>query len=218
MSIKIKSIRHVENEPLVAVSVEIFDGERRECKRLVVPIDFCLENGISRGVSDENTYTALCDAAKLCEAVRRGEAILAFSQNSKSTLRSKLIRRGIEKDIAEKAVEMLSEKGFIDDRENAIAEAERSVKKLWGAKRVMSHLTQKGYRGAALENAKAYLEDVDFISNCCALINKKYPGALSDERSEKDRAVGGLIRYGYSFSQVRAAIRRLGGECDDFCD
>ena len=218
MLIKIKSVRSVENEPLVAVSVELCHGERRECKRLVVPIDFCRENGISRGISDENTYIALCDAAKLCEAVRRGESILAFSQNSKSALKSKLIRRGIEKDTAEKAVEALAEKGFIDDRENALAEAERSVKKLWGAKRIMNHLAQKGYRGAALENARAYLEDVDFISGCCALINKKYPGALSDERSEKDRAVAGLIRYGYSFSQVRAAIGRLGGECDDFYD
>ncbi len=218
MLIKIKSVRLVENEPLVAISVELSDGEQRECKRLVVPIDFCRENGISRGISDENTYVKLCDAAKLCEAVRRGEAILAFSQNSKNTLRSKLICRGIEKDTAGKAVEVLAEKGFIDDRENALSEAERSVKKLWGAKRIMSNLAQKGYRGASLENVKAYLEDVDFISSCCTLINKKYSGALSAERSERDRAIAGLIRYGYSFSQVRAAINRLGGECEVFDD
>ena len=218
-SVKIKSVLPIENEPLMAVTVELFENGSKECKKLVVPISFCRDNGIERGISDEDTYAALCDAAKLCAAVRRGESILAFAQNSKSALISKLIKRGFDPDIARRAADALCERGYIDDCECIDSEIYRCLRKNWGPKRIMNYLSQKGYCGAALEHAEEYLREVDFNFHCYALIGKKYSGALSDERAERDRAIAGLIRYGYSFSQVREAIREMSGkDCGDIED
>ncbi len=217
-AIKIKSIRPIGGEPLSVVALDIYkDGESRLLK-LTVPIDFCSDNGIAAGSIDENTLETLSDAARLCEAVRRGEAILAFAANSRANLVSKLIRKGISAEYARRAADILCERGFINDRENAIIEAERCAKKLWGERRILQHLSEKGYRGEVLDQARASLEDIDFFSNCRLLIKKKYGGALSGDRREREKAVAALVRYGYSVSMIRAVITRMGGEEIEDCE
>lgn len=208
-SVKIKSIRPIENEPLSTVTLEIFENGEKKTERLTVFIDYCPENGIGVGTADENTIAGLVDAAKLCYAVRRGEALLSFSANSRAALESKLRARGIEADYARRAADMLAERGFVDDRENALLEAERCVRKLWGERRILSHLSGKGYRAEVLCEVSAYLEDVDFFTMCRTLIEKKYRGAISKDQKERERAYAALVRYGYSLGLVRSVASRL---------
>ncbi len=212
MSFKIKAIRPIENEPLSLVVLEYLENGEKKTEKLVVFCDFCPENGIGVGAIDENTVEELRDTAKLTYAVRRGEALLGYAANSERNLVSKLVRRGISPDHARRAARILTERGFIDDRENALAEAEKCVKKLWGPRRILQELAAKGYRGEVLDEARAYLEDVDFFASLSALIEKKYRGVLSDEEKERERAVAALVRYGYTVSQVRACIAKKRGE------
>lgn len=206
---RIKSIRPIENEPLSLITLVLCDGEEQKTERLTVFADFCAENGIGIGAADENTVETLRDAAALCAAVRRGESILSFAASSKKALTAKLVRKGISPEYARRAADMLSERGFVDDRENALIEAERCVRKLWGPRRILQHLTQKGYSDAVLYEVREFLSDTDFSESAELLMEKRYPGALSKDRREKERAVAALMRYGYSISDVRAAVSRL---------
>lgn len=207
-----RSIRQIEGEALVVLTLEINENGKVSTERLTLPIDYCIENRIKKGPVDENTLEGLYSEAKLCHAVRRGEAILAYSANSKAALVKKLRRRGIDGENAKNAAEILDERGFINDRENALGEAERCLKKLWGARRILAQLSAKGYSDAALEEVRDFLSDVDFAPSLRTLINKKYPNALSADRHEREKAVAALIRYGYPISLIRAVVSKMGGE------
>ena len=140
--------------------------------------------------------------------MRRGESLLSYGSNSRELLVRKLKTRKIEDSYARRAADILAERGYINDRECALGEAERCVKKLWGERRILSHLMSRGYKGEAIDEARAYLEDVDFVPLCAELIKKKYPGATSADRKERDRAISALIRYGYSQGAIKAAIQK----------
>lgn len=206
MNFKIRSVRPIENEPISEVVLEI-PGEKP--KRLEVFSEFCRECGISVGECDEETAASLRDCAGLTEAYRKGERLLSFSPNSEKVLIAKLRQRGVTADHARRAAQILAQRGFIDDRENALAEAEKCVKKLWGPRRILSELSAKGYRGEALCEARAFLEDVDFSASLSALIDKKYRRILSSgEEKDMERTVAALVRYGYTPREAIAAIRR----------
>ncbi|MBE6600695.1 MAG: hypothetical protein E7640_05830 [Ruminococcaceae bacterium] len=206
MNYKVRSVRPIENEPISEVTLEIA-GEKPE--RLLVFSEFCRENGISVGDCDGETAERLRDCAGLTEAYGKGERLLAFSPNSEKALITKLRQRGVSADHARRAAQMLVQRGFIDDRENALAEAEKCVKKLWGARRILSELSAKGYRGEALCEARAFLEDVDFSASLSALIDKKYRKILSSgEERDIEKTVAALVRYGYTPREAIAAIRR----------
>ena len=97
-------------------------------------------------------------------------------------------------------------------KEMAIDEAERCLKKLWGARRILAQLSAKGYSDAALAEVRDFLSDVDFAPSLRTLIEKKYPNALSADRHEREKAVAALIRYGYPISLIRAVVSKMGGE------
>ena len=206
---KIKSVSPIENEPVSIVTLELLENGEKRTERLTVFISYCHENGIKPGAVDENTLDGLFDAAKLCHAVKKGESLISFSANSRAGLISKLRARGIEAEYASRAADILSARGFVDDRENALAEAERCVRKLWGERRILSHLFSKGYKEDTLNEVRAYLEDVDFFASCRALVEKKYRGAVSNDPKERERAVAALVRYGYSPGLIKAVLARL---------
>ena len=52
--IRIKSISPIENEPLFCLTVEYFAQGERKTEKLVVFAEYCLENGIKKGATDEN--------------------------------------------------------------------------------------------------------------------------------------------------------------------
>ena len=214
---KIKSVCPVEGEVLVILTLEISENGKVSIERLTLPIDYYIENKITKGFIEEETLQGLYAESKLCHAVRRGEAILAYSANSKTALVNKLKRRGIDAADAKNAAEILDERGFINDRENALDEAERCLKKLWGARRILAQLSAKGYSDASLSEVRDFLADVNFAPALRTLIKKKYPNALSRDRHEREKGIAALIRYGYPISLIHAVISKMGsGDIEDF--
>ncbi len=210
MYFKISSIRRMENEPLSVVTLTASGGDEAKTEKLVVFSDFCPENGIGLGECDEDTARSLRDCAGVTEAYRRGERLLAYSANSERVLITKLRSKGVSAEHAREATRMLAERGFIDDRENVLAEAEKCVKKLWGPRRIMAELSAKGYRGEVLNEARAYLEDVDFSESLAVLIEKKYRRILlAGDEKDMEKTVAALVRYGYTPRESLSAVRRL---------
>jgi len=204
MTILLKRIVKTEGEPYLSLYFEISDGERTEKKVLVIPEGRYFELKLGKGEISEDLFDMLENDAKECAAYRRGIGILAYGANSSRTLERKLRQRGFDAESAHSAVGRLGEEGFIDEGSDAVRLAEGCVKKLWGERRIIAHLREKGYGNEAIYAAEDALAEVDFTKNCRRLIEKKYKTFPKDKK-EAEKAVAALIRYGYTLSQIKNA-------------
>lgn len=138
-------------------------------------------------------------------------ASLAFTQGSARALLRKLIAKGFSKAASEAAVGIAVERGYIDESAVARRRAEIMVSKLWGRSRILLKLREEGFSDSAMEEARSYLEDVDFVDGCMRAIKKKY-SPIPTERKERDEMYASLMRLGYSSSDVKEALRCLKNE------
>lgn len=129
---------------------------------------------------------------------------LTLRAHSADELYKKLIKKHAPAS-AHFAVERCRELGFIDDNDFAQRYAlELAERKHYGASRIRIELAAKGLDRELIDSAVASLE-VDYSQSILDIIEKKYYNCLSDEKGRR-RAVAGLVRLGYSYSEIRAAL------------
>ena len=156
-------------------------------------------------ITRENVFEIM-SADEQYRAIKKAFDILAFGRNSVKTLTDKLRHRGFSDEVAATAAAYMEKNGYIKENGDAEREAECCVNKLWGKKRIMMHLHQKGYDGEAFAAAMAYLETVDFVELCVKLIRQKYRTLPKDEK-ERQKVIAGLVRHGYTFSEIKDAAK-----------
>jgi len=131
----------------------------------------------------------------------------AFAPASFNMLKSKLIKKGFERNDADQAIEHPKSREYVDEEDIALRRAELFVGKLWGQTRIMAKLREEGFTDSVMDAVCDYLESVDMVELCSNLIDKKYGGVPCDKR-ERDKLCGTLYRYGYSPSEIKLAIAR----------
>jgi SOS response regulatory protein OraA/RecX len=211
MQIFITSIAASGNDD-IAVSLEIREGEQIQRERFVVSAEVYASLGISKGECDRELYDLLEGEARICAAYKRALYILGYGSCSMRAMVSKLVAKGFDKTDASVAVERLESRGLLVEESNARREAERCAAKLWGETRIASHLRSKGYSGESVKDALFALEDngVDFEANCLKLVESKcHGGALPSERSELQKLIASVMRYGYSSGEVKHALSQI---------
>lgn len=207
VTVTLKSITHLENEPLSLLRFEISVGDKKERRTLVISQQKCLELELKKGEISPETFDLIEEEAKKCGAYRRGLGILGYGANSQKNLTVKLRQRGFDRESAEYAAEKLKKDGFIDERSDACRIAEACLYKLWGERRIVAYLAQKGYSGEAVDAAKEMMTAVDFSVNCAKLIKKKGI-ILPKDKKEASKCIASLQRYGYSLSQIYEAFQK----------
>ena len=206
--ITIRHLRAQNNGAEIAVGVLLENGEHCEQKNMIVTTEQYSEWKLCRGEISEETYELLEDATLLCKALRSGEHLLAYGANTKQMLARKLTQKGYSREISERAADRLCEMGLLNEENDLRREVEKCLRKLWGEKRIVSHLWSRGFSTDTMEALPVLLEEVDFVANCKALINKHYGGVPSDV-SEQRRMIAGLSRYGYALSEIKTALRMI---------
>ena len=111
-------------------------------------------------------------------------------------------------DDAETAVAWLSELKLLDDAETARQIVARGVSRGYGAKRIQQMLYEKRVPRKYWEEALASIPDQsgelrDFLAARL--------GEAPDEKQRK-RAIDAALRRGFTWSEVQAALRRLGAD------
>ena len=211
MNIGISGI-FARGEDSVCVCFEIVsdDGAHKESEKFLISAAQLAGLGLSKGACDEALYDRVAREAQLYEAMCRAMRSLEYGACSAKTLRLKLIRAGFERDIAAETVERLSENGLISDVETACREAERSLKKLWGRRRIEAELYKKGYGADSVREALRYIDRVgaDYVANCRLLIRKKLRVDDPDP-AELKKLYAALVRYGYTSGEIREALGTL---------
>lgn len=208
LTITVRSLRAQRDGSEILVGVVLENGEHREQKSLLLTVEQYYELKPVRGVISEELYDRLEEASTLCRAIRCGENLLSYGANSAQMLSQKIVRHGFRRDVAMSAAQKLQEMGLIDEESDMRREIEKCLQKLWGSKRIQSHLWSRGFGNNVMASLPSYLEEIDFAANCAALIRKHY-GEVPEEVDAQKRMIASLCRYGYSLTEIREAFRKV---------
>lgn len=207
MKIEIISVSALDEGAEILLTLKISDGEGRgEKRKFLLFTEQYLELGLSRGaIIDEETFDMLEQMSRKCKAIRKGSDLLSYSASSKVRLTQRLRSKGIDKESAQSAAEHLQKLGVINEQADVERLISADLKKLWGKKRIYNDLFAKGYDRDIIA---AELDEIDndvFVENCRALFKKKYKKMPADPAEQK-KIIAALVRYGYSFSEIKQAI------------
>lgn len=152
------------------------------------------------------------------QAFTRYAAACAMSEMCAADLIDKMRRRGLSREDAERVVEQLRDKGFVDDRRYATAFAhDKFHLHRWGRIKIARELQHKRIDreliDAALDEA---IPVEDYKLTLLRLLRDKWAG-LRGKEPEQVRAA--MVRYavsrGFEPTLVFEAIKKINPECND---
>ena len=155
-------------------------------------------------VLDEEELAALrLDSSR---SLARDKALELISRRpmSRKEVREKLLQKGADEDAAEYSADWLQEHGFLNDESYAAAVARHYAAKGYGAGRVRSELSRRGV------DRELWEEAVEQMPAAEEKLHKFIAARLKDPHDrEQLRKIGAaLFRRGYSWEEIRAALRR----------
>lgn len=194
----------------IAVSFEIRNGEDIQREQFLVPASLVADLRLVKGEVDRACYDAVVRGSELHAAIKRGLGILSYGSASERMLCRKLQMKGIRREIAEEAVEALRRQGYLNPAEDALREADRCIRKLWGRRRIVSALLEKGYSRAVIQETLESLSDdgVDFVEVCAERL-RTHVGAVPADLNDRRKLVASLMRYGFENDEIREAFRLI---------
>ena len=207
MDIRITAISGRNGGEEVEIAFELSDGTHSEKRAFIISSAQYLVICPERGTSDEQTFDQIKYESDVWSATKRGIFILGYGACSEKALAAKLVSKGFDRDIAAEAVRAIVAKELLRPADDAAREAEKMVKKLWGKRRIISALYEKGYSAESVREAIRALEKngIDYEKNCKRLVREKYSDAELDV-SAQAKLYAALSRYGYSSSEIKSAI------------
>ena len=154
---------------------------------------------------DGERLEALRASAKVSSARAAAANIIGSRALSKKELTRRLVKKGNEEADAQAAADWLEDIGAVDDAAYAAGLVRHYGEKGYGPARVREELRRRGVDRDLWDEAMEEMPDPAEILG--RLIEKKCGGELSD-RKEIKRVSDSLMRRGFTWSDVRDALRR----------
>ena len=153
---------------------------------------------------DEEELAALRRDSSRSLARDKALELISRRPMSRKEVREKLLQKGADEDAAEYSADWLQEHGFLNDESYAAAVARHYAAKGYGPGRVRSELSRRGLARELWEDAQGAMPEAD------GKLDKFIGSRLKDpEDREQLRKIGAaLFRRGYSWEEIRAALRR----------
>lgn len=217
MTITVYNIRALADGAEAEISLEIRNAEHSQTIKGTISAAMLGELGFGSRMGsvfeiDRKTCDAVLRSMKLHSAVKKGIALLGFSRNTKKALKNKLTQRGYPADIAEEAASYIASHGYISEHTDAELLAQTlAERKLYGKNRIRKELYAKGFEAEAIRDAMETL-DVDFAEICAKRVKNMGGIPVFEEKETKSKAMASLMRYGFSYDDVREALDILKGE------
>ena len=153
----------------------------------------------------EEELEELTEQTQYKKAKDRAFKLLGYKSYTRWLLKQRLLQEDFPQEIVLDVLDRLEELGLIDDLDYARRCASDLLHlKKYSLSRVRQELRHRGVYDADIEDALSTV-DCDPLEQIRQVIEKKYRSALADEKGRR-RAVNGLQRLGYSYSQIRQAL------------
>ena len=160
---------------------------------------------------DEEELKALRAASASALARNRAMELLSRRPMSEKELVDKLIRKGEDEETAADCARWLRENGFLNDESYAAAVARHYAAKGYGPGRVRAELSRRGVdRELWDDTLEAIPENTDKLDRFIA-------ARLTDpeDRDQVRKVSAALYRRGYSWEEIRSALRRFNAETEE---
>lgn len=169
--------------------------------------DFVAFSGLHDNmILDDEALTDLQGKVNARRAFNKASDLLALRDHSEKELLQKLRQKGFA-DGAEEAIEKLKGYGYLDDSRFALRFSQELQRvKHYGKKRIEQELFRKGISREIVSDT---LEQLSFDDDALtALIERRYLRQLDTEKGVQ-KTVAALQRMGYSFGEIRDALRKV---------
>ena len=190
--------------------VTLEDGSKLPLYRQTVE-DFGLYPGLELS---EEQFQKLQEAAGAMSAKMRAVRIVAASSVSQKDLQHRLEQKGETPENAAEAVAWMSEMHLVDDQETARQVVARCVAKGYGLQRAKQALYEKKIPKQYWQEALS--EYPDQTQRILTFLRSR----LDDDSDQKEvkKAIDALLRRGHSYTEIRAAMRMLAVEPEEFLE
>jgi regulatory protein len=169
-------------------------------------LDFGLRSGDEL---DEETLKRLKDAAGVSNVKANAADLIGKRAMSRRDLERKLQEKGASEAEARYASEWLEAIGAINDADYAVLLAQHCARQGYGPARVREKLYEKGVPRELWDDALDSLPDP--AESIDRFLEHKLRGNPLDEK-EKTRLSDALLRRGFSWSDIKAGLNRLGAD------
>ena len=156
---------------------------------------------------DEDALRELRELSSTALARERALQILSRRPHSCHELRQKLLQKGEEEAVADAVVAWLCEQDFLNDERFAAMLVRHYAAKNYGAGRIREELRRRGLPRELWDAALEELPEADEKLRRFLSTRLRHP----EDRAEVQRVTNALFRRGYSWEQIRSALRA-------FCD
>ncbi len=155
---------------------------------------------------DEDEFAEIREKVNIRRSYNYAVLLLSRRDHGEGELRQKLRQKGYSDGIDE-ALDRLKNQGYLDDERFArIYVGELIRLKGYGKARIKQELYRKG---VSRDISDAVLEEAEFPEDKLEeIIRHKYIRYLGDEKGVK-RTVNSLLRLGYSFPEIRDALKNI---------
>lgn len=154
---------------------------------------------------DEADIEALLCKIETKRAVQKAYTYLSYQSMSRKKLTDKLLKADFSADAVEAAADKLTELGLINDTAYAerLLDVARNVKH-WGSARVRQEMFARGIPSEVIEEMLS--DGYDDRPNALYQLAHKYRKRDMTDAAERRKITAGLVRLGFSFDDIRAAI------------
>ena len=139
-------------------------------------------------------------------AKERAIAMLDRRDYSRKELLDKLVEKGEDRSAAEEAVDRLVEIGFVSDARYSKLVVRHYAAKGYGARRVRMELQRRGIAQELWDEAMEQMPEQDAAAD--QLLRARLRGADPDDRAALKRATDALLRRGFDWDEIKAAVER----------
>lgn len=145
-------------------------------------------------------------------AKERALELLSRRMLSAKELRERLERKGEDEQNIEACIQWLSQRGFLDEEEYAAALSRHYAAKGYGAGRLKAELSRRGVERQYWDEAIEQMPENDAALDRFISARLKDP----DDREQIRKISAALYRRGYSWEQIRQALRRFNAQEEDY--
>ncbi len=156
---------------------------------------------------DEEELAQLKSRVNSRRAFNKAIELISRREHSRKEIITKLTQRSYG-DVADETADELERLGYLDDERFARMYAnELKQRKTMGKRRISQELYIKGISRDIIQDVLDEIEE-NPCEEIIEVINQKYYRYLDDEKG-RNRAINGLVRLGYSYSDIKNALKEF---------